>query len=125
MSEPIELLVENDMGVQRYRIIDTEAPIPEGVKGDRESYGPGADTTVRLQQVHDTIRAYTRYALGAFRQLSDVEVKEVTLKFSLSIKGEGGLPVLGKASTEGSFNIEVKCEFPKENGPAANTLPTQ
>jgi hypothetical protein len=123
MSEPIEFLVEDDMGVQRYMIVDTDAPAHEGVKGDRESYGP--DSTVRLQQIHDTIRDYTRYALGAFRQLGDVEVKEVTLKFGLLIKGEGGLPILAKASTEGSFNIEVKCEFPRENGSAANILPTK
>jgi hypothetical protein len=123
MSEPIEFLVEDDMGVQRYRIVDTDAPSGEGSASDRESYGP--DSTVRLQQIHDTIRDYARYALGAFRQLGDVEVKEVTLKFGILIKGEGGLPILAKASTEGSFNIEVKCEFPKENGPATNTAPTK
>jgi Trypsin-co-occurring domain 1 len=123
MSEPIEFLVEDDMGVQRYKIVDTDALPDQGGADDRESYGP--NTTVRLQQIHDTIRDYTRYALGAFRHLSDVEVKEVTLKFGILIKGECGLPILAKASTEGSFNIEVKCEFPKENGPAANTLPTK
>jgi hypothetical protein len=118
----LEFLVEDDMGiVQRYTIVDTDAPTHETAEGDRESYGLG-DATVRLQQIHATIRAYTLYTLGAFRQLCDAEVKEVTLKFSLLIKGEGGLPILAKASTEGSFNIEVKCEFPKENGLAANTL---
>lgn len=122
MSEPIEFLVEDDMGVQRYRIIDTDSSTPEVNEDDRESYGP--NDTVRLQQIHDTIRAYTLYALGAFRHLGGADVKEVTLKFGLVIKGEGGLPILAKASTEGSFNIEVKCEFPKENSPAANTLST-
>ena len=120
MSEPIEFLVEDDMGVQRYRIIDTDTPTPEVVEDERESYGAG-DATVRLQQIHATIRAYTLYALGAFRHLGGAEVKEVTLKFGLVIKGEGGLPILAKASTEGSFNIEVKCEFPKENGSTAQT----
>jgi hypothetical protein len=122
MAEPIEFLVEDEMGVQRYTIVDTDAPT-EVVEGDRESYGTGDGATVRLQQIHSTIRAYTLYALGAFRHLGGAEVKEVTLKFGLVIKGEGGLPILAKASTEGSFNIEVKCEFPKENGPVANNLP--
>jgi hypothetical protein len=119
MNEPIEFLVEDDMGVQRYTIVDNDSPIQEMPESDRESMGVGDIATAQLQQIHATIRAYTRYALGAFRQLGDAEVKEITLKFGLKIAGEGGLPILAKASTEGCFNIEVTCAFPQEGDSTA------
>ena len=79
---------------------------------DRESYGIKEDTIARLQEVHETIRLYTRYAIGAFKNIGDVEVEEVKLKFGLKISGEAGIPILTKASAESNFEIEVKCKFP-------------
>lgn len=79
---------------------------------DRESYGIKEDTIARLQDVHETIRLYTRYAIGAFKNIGDVEVEEVKLKFGLKISGEAGIPILTKASAESNFEIEVKCKFP-------------
>jgi len=86
---------------------------------DRESYGIKEDTIARLQDVHETIRLYTRYAIGAFKNIGDIEVEEVTLKFGLKIGGEAGIPILTKASAESNFEIQVKCKFPSKS----TTLP--
>ena len=80
-----------------------------------ESYGIKEDTIARLQDVHETIRSYTRYAIGAFKNIGDVEVEEVKLKFGLKISGEAGIPILTKASAESNFEIEVKCKFPSKS----------
>ena len=89
---------------------------------DRESYGIREDTIARLQDVHETIRLYTRYAIGAFKNIGDIEVEEVKLKFGLKISGEAGIPILTKASAESNFEIEVKCKFPPKptSAPIAN-----
>ena len=89
---------------------------------DRESKGFKEDTIARLQEVHETIRLYTRYAIGAFKNIGDVEVEEVKLKFGLKISGEAGIPILTKASAESNFEIEVKCKFPPKptSAPIAN-----
>ncbi len=79
---------------------------------ERESKGFKEDTIARLQEVHETIRLYTRYAIGAFKNIGDIEVEEVKLKFGLKISGEAGIPILTKASAESNFEIEVKCKFP-------------
>ena len=97
------------------RSIDTSA----NTEDDRESYGIKEDTIARLQDVHETIRLYTRYAIGAFKNIGDVEVEEVKLKFGLKISGEAGIPILTKASAESNFEIEVKCKFPSKS----TTLP--
>ena len=86
---------------------------------ERESKGLKEDTIARLQDVHETIRLYTRYAIGAFKNIGDVEVEEVKLKFGLKISGEAGIPILTKASAESNFEIEVKCKFPSKS----TTLP--
>ena len=86
---------------------------------DRESYGIRGDAIARLQEVHETIRLYTRYAIGAFKNIGDIEVEEVTLKFGLKIGGEAGIPILTKASAESNFEIQVKCKFPSKS----TTLP--
>ena len=100
------------------RSIDTSA----NTEDDRESYGIKEDTIARLQEVHETIRLYTRYAIGAFKNIGDVEVEEVKLKFGLKISGEAGIPILTKASAESNFEIEVKCKFPPKptSAPIAN-----
>ena len=84
-------------------------------KNDRETYGIKEDAIAHLQEVHETIRLYTRYAIGAFKNLEDGEVAEVKLKFGLKIGGEAGIPILTKASAESNFEIEVKCTFPPKS----------
>lgn len=81
---------------------------------DRESYGIKEDAIAHLQDIHETIRLYTRYAIGAFKNLGDAQVEEVTLKFGLKIGGEAGIPILTKASAESNFEIQVKCKFPTQ-----------
>ena len=86
---------------------------------DRESYGIKENAIKNLQEVHETIRFYTKYAIGAFKNLSDAQVEEVTLKFGLKIGGEAGIPILTKASAESNFEIQVKCKFPSQSPPQA------
>lgn len=89
-----------------------ESDDEESPQSDRETYGVKEDAIAKLQEVHETIRLYTRYAIGAFKNLGEVEVEEVKLKFGLKISGEVGVPILTKATTESNFEIEVKCKFP-------------
>ncbi len=69
---------------------------------------------VKLEEVHHTIRGYTQYAIGAFKNLPIAEVEEVKLKFSLKISAAGGLPMIASTKTDADFSIEVKCKFPKD-----------
>ena len=86
------------------------------LESDRETYGIKEEAIAHLQEVHETIRLYTRYAIGAFQKpfpnLGDAEVSEIKLKFGLKIGGEAGIPILTKASAESNFEIEVTCTFP-------------
>jgi len=86
---------------------------------DRESYGIKEDAIKNLQEIHETIRFYTKYAIGAFKNLGEAEVEEVKLKFGLKISGEAGIPILTKASAESNFEIEVKCKFPPKSPSAS------
>ncbi|BAY26287.1 hypothetical protein NIES2100_61010 [Calothrix sp. NIES-2100] len=82
------------------------------VEDDREAMGFREDAVVKIQEVHNQIRAYTKYAIGAFKNLGAAEVEEVTLKFGLKIGGKTGIPLLTEGSAESNFEIEVKCKFP-------------
>ncbi|MEI6063414.1 MAG: CU044_2847 family protein [Pseudanabaena sp. ELA748] len=73
------------------------------------------DAIKNLQEIHETIRFYTKYAIGAFKNLGDAQVEEVNLKFGLKISGEAGIPILTKASAESNFEISVKCKFPPKS----------
>ncbi len=92
---------------------NTEIPEQTELGDDRESYGLAEDTVVKLEEVHSSIRAYTKYAIGAFRNLGAVEVEEINLKFGLKIGGKTGIPILTEGSAEANFEIQVKCKFPK------------
>jgi hypothetical protein len=92
---------------------NTEIPEQTQVNDDRESYGLAEDTIIKLEEVHSSIRAYTKYAIGAFRNLGTVEVEEINLKFGLKIGGKTGIPILTEGSAEANFEIQVKCKFPK------------
>ncbi len=70
---------------------------------------------VKLAEVHRTIQGYTQYAIGAFKNLSIVEVEELNLKFKIKISTETGIPMLASGKTEADFEIEVKCKFPEKN----------
>jgi hypothetical protein len=80
---------------------------------DRQTYGVLGSSEARIEEIHRAIRLYAKYAIGAFRNLGVAEVEELNLKFGLKISGKGGIPVLAEASSEGNFEISVKCKFPK------------
>ncbi|MHC5763107.1 CU044_2847 family protein [Nostoc sp.] len=89
-----------------------EVITPE-VDEDKESYGFREEAFVKIDEVHHQIRAYTKYAIGAFKNLGAAEVEEVTLKFGLKIGGKTGIPFVTEGSAESNFEIEVKCKFPE------------
>jgi hypothetical protein len=80
----------------------------------RETYDVLVPTATKLNDIHHAIRLYAKYAIGAFRNLGGAEVEEIKLKFGLKIGGKGGIPILAEASSEGNFEIEVKCKFPEK-----------
>ncbi len=83
--------------------------------GDRESYGLNEKFRAELKDIHGTIRAYTWYVIGAFKNLSGVQVEEMTLKFGMKIGGRAGLPIFTEGTAESNFEVSVKCKFPKES----------
>ncbi|MBG1239887.1 CU044_2847 family protein [Nostoc sp. NZL] len=115
----IERLVFEEDG-EKYTILfeSKETPsvpeivIPE-VDEKKESYGFREEAFVKIDEVHHQIRAYTKYAIGAFKNLGAAEVEEVTLKFGLKIGGKTGIPFVTEGSAESNFEIEVKCKFPE------------
>lgn len=93
--------------------ITAEPSFPSG-DDDEEVFGVVTDEiVVKLRDVHETIRTYTKYAVGAFKSLPDVKVEELTLKFGLKVGGKTGIPMLTEGSAETNFEIEVKLTFPK------------
>ena len=116
MPDVQPLIFEEESG-ERYTVLIesqelSEASDPDLGNDERESYGLQDAVVVRLKDVHETIRGYTKYALGAFKDLGEAQVEEISLKFSLKISGKAGLPILTESSAEGSFEIQVKCKFP-------------
>jgi hypothetical protein len=80
---------------------------------DREEYGIDPQAViVQMSEVHQAIEIYSRYAIDAFKNFADDRIEEVTVKFGLKIGGKTGIPFLAEASSEGNFEIEVKCKFP-------------
>ncbi len=129
MPQPQRLILEDD-GITYDVLIDSstasstanQSPQRRLQGSDHESYSPDrsgnkpADATrVKLVDVHNTIKGYTQYAIGAFKNLAIADVEEITLKFNIKISAEGGLPIIASAKTESDFAIEVKCKFPKSS----------
>ncbi len=55
------------------------------------------------------------YAIGAFKNFNNEHIEEVSLKFG----SKTGVPFLTEATSEGNFEIEVKCKFRKSNRSAS------
>jgi Trypsin-co-occurring domain 1 len=123
MSEiqPIRIQEEDgtvsEIYIQHQDATSSITPRSAAPTDDVERYGLGQDTLVKMQDIHQQIQVYTRYALGAFKNLAIAEVEEVTLKFNLKISAEGGVPMIASGKTESDFSIEVKCKFPKDKQP--------
>ncbi|MBN3938761.1 CU044_2847 family protein [Nostoc sp. NMS9] len=118
MSNIERLVFEEDGEIYTILFESKETPnIPEvvtpEVDEEKESYGFREDAFVKIEEVHHQIRAYTKYAIGAFKNLGAAEVEEVTLKFGLKIGGKTGIPFVTEGSAESNFEIEVKCKFPE------------
>ncbi len=63
-----------------------------------------------------TIKSYTKYALGAFRNDHDMNaVKKVTLEFGVNLSGVGGLPYIASGTVGCNIKITVECDFSKED----------
>ena len=118
MSNIERLVFEEDGEIYTILFESKETPtVPEivtpEVDDDKESYGFPGEAFVKIEEVHHQIRAYTKYAIGAFKNLGAAEVEEVTLKFGLKIGGKTGIPFVTEGSAESNFEIEVKCKFPE------------
>ncbi|MEH2333358.1 CU044_2847 family protein [Nostoc sp.] len=118
MSNIERLIFEEDGEIYTILFESKETPtVPEvvtpEVDDDKESYGFREEAFVKIEEVHHQIRAYTKYAIGAFKNLGAAEVEEVTLKFGLKIGGKTGIPFVTEGSAESNFEIEVKCKFPE------------
>lgn len=112
-----KLYIEAENGeMQVITIAETDDNLAEANDDDddRETYGAKETAIKKLQEIHQIIRFYVKYAIGAFTNLGGAEVEELNLKFGLKIDGETGVPMLTKASAESFFEVEVKCKFPKE-----------
>jgi hypothetical protein len=81
---------------------------------DDEQYRDISLPTIDMKKVHSTIRGYARYAIGAFVNFGLAEIEEMNLEFNLKISGKVGMPVLAETSAEGTFKVQVKCKFPKD-----------
>jgi hypothetical protein len=121
--QEIQLIDEDGTPYTLYVETKIQSPAPTAQRslrdGDttRETYSVLTPTAAKLSDIHRAIRLYAQYAIGAFKNLSGAEVEELNLKFGLKIGGKGGIPILAEASSEGNFEIEVKCKFPKDKAP--------
>ncbi|HEY9850466.1 MAG TPA: CU044_2847 family protein [Leptolyngbyaceae cyanobacterium] len=114
MSEVERLLVKEEDGTEYELFIqpsDTEYDVPELEDDEPITRGVGLPV-VDIQQVHKQIRSYTKFVLGAFKNFTDAEVEEVTIKFGIKLGGKTGIPFLTEGSAESNFEIEVKCKLP-------------
>ena len=109
MPEVQQLIVKDENGEEFSIYIASKETLnePDEEEGYRDTL-----PTVDLKKVHDTIRGYTTYAIGAFRNFGAAEVDKITLKFNLKIGGKAGIPMLTEGSTESNFEIQVECKFP-------------
>ena len=110
MSEVQHLLVKD--GSQEYDLYiqsktTTNLPAPDDEDNTRDINIP----KVNIQDVHKKIRGYTKFVLGAFKNFTDAEIEEVTIKFGIKLGGKTGIPFLTEGSAESNFEIEVKCKL--------------
>jgi hypothetical protein len=93
-------------------------PMRSGGDDDPGGMGITNDISIRMQQAQNMIRGYTLYALNAFKEMGNVNVQEVSLKFGLKISAETGIPYITKGSADCNLEISVKCTLPsKTNKP--------
>jgi hypothetical protein len=119
MSEIEHLIIQDgDEAIEVFVQSKTpsELPIPQeppAADNDYESYGAKDAVIVQIQDIHKKIRGYTKLAVGAFKNFSEAEVEEITVKFGIKLGGKTGIPFVTEGSAESNFEIEVKCKLPK------------
>lgn len=125
MSEIEHLIIQDgDEAIEVFVQSKTpsELPTPEvppTADSEYESYGAKDAVIVQIQDIHKKIRGYTKLALGAFKNFSEAEVEEVTIKFGIKLGGKAGIPFVTEGSAESNFEFEVKCKFPNtQNNPS-------
>lgn len=116
MSEVKRLILQEDDGTEYTIFVESTEAIalpqaPVGEDDEYETYGISNEVKVKLKDIHETLQAYARYSIGAFKNVAFADVEEMTLRFKIKIAGKTGLPVLAEGSAEGAFEIEVKCKF--------------
>lgn len=75
----------------------------------------GSDAATETSTLDNTIKSYTKYALGAFRNDKDMNaVKKVTLEFGVNVSGVGGVPYIASGTVGCNIKITVECDFSKE-----------
>lgn len=120
MTDVDRLVFEDEQGNDYTLFIEAAEPLdlPESTADDGDEYermGVGVDDVrVKLSEVHAKLQNYTRYAIGAFQDMSFVDVEEITLKFGIKVSGSTGIPILTHGSVEGDFHIEIKCKPKKK-----------
>ncbi len=108
-DEAIEVFVQSKTPSELPTI---EVPSSAG-DSDYETYAPKDVVMVQIQEIHKKIRGYTKLAIGAFKNFSEAEIEEVTIKFGIKLGGKTGIPFVTEGSAESNFEFEVKCKLPK------------
>ena len=90
--------------------VDTSSPPGETT---RTAKGASEQVMRSFQAMQGTIRAYTSYTLGAFKQMAGANVDKVTLEFGMKVAGEVGVPYITKGTADANLKITVECSFPR------------
>ena len=125
MSEIEHLIIQDgDEAIEVFVQSKTPSELPTSevpaADSEYESYGAKDAVIVQIQEIHKKIRGYTKLALGAFKNFSEAEVEEVTIKFGIKLGGKTGIPFVTEGSAESNFEFEVKCKFPNSQPNSIN-----
>ena len=108
----IKSITESGREIQ---IVIAEDPSPAKVGGGAVAGGTAVDVVQRLEEVGATIADVCTTLQGRIMTvLGKSKPSELTLEFSLTLAGETGLPLITKASAEGTFQVSAKWDFTKE-----------
>lgn len=117
MSEAQQLFFEADGNIDQIEINLSATEINPGIEEEEDGIeykDIRTDAIARMQQARQMIRAYTVYALSAFKDFNTAEIEEVTLKFGIKMGGKAGIPYITEGSAESNLEIQVKCKFPNQ-----------
>ena len=101
----------NELDVDLSTMQSAAASDSEQQDEELEEYGAAKDVIEKVDAARELMQNYTNYLLTAFRNFSDAEVAELTLKFGVNMGGKAGIPFITEGSVGGNVEIEVKCKF--------------